>query len=271
MTLLLVDEDTRFARALGSELERTGECQVLTADTPSAAMRLVSNEGIHCVVSGLALTTNLGLPLLLFMAAMHPHIPVVVLDDNPHGSGSDLSAWYGAAATLPRRSSADEVWSRLDQTHTLTSCLPGGHLSGGSVLPTSLAAAGLLTEENTMAIEELFADIRTTNGYLAGGLMTFTGDLIYAQSNDATIDVEVVGATLNDIFRNAHAASIQLTGNPCRELIIQTPAVHIIMNCSGVDSLAHVHSIVVVKSDGNRTLMELHVKKMLPKAMEEVA
>jgi predicted regulator of Ras-like GTPase activity (Roadblock/LC7/MglB family) len=121
-----------------------------------------------------------------------------------------------------------------------------------------------------MAVEELFADIRTTNGYLASGLMTFTGDLIYSQSNDATIDVELVGATLNDIFRSAHAASNQLTGHPCSQLIIQTPASHIIMNCSGVDSVAHLHSIVVVKSDGNRTLIELNVKKMLPKAIEEI-
>jgi len=102
-------------------------------------------------------------------------------------------------------------------------------------------------------------------------LFTVTGEVLVQDTVDANIDLGMVGATFNDIFRTAHEASIKIGLDACKESVISTPKGVIIMRCSGVKAKVHYHSIVIMTVDGNQALAKMEMEKMVPKVMEELA
>ena len=64
-----------------------------------------------------------------------------------------------------------------------------------------------------------------------------------SDSIDQNINLEIVGATFNDIFRSAHEASKKIGLLACNETTIETPKGIIVMLCSGIDEKAHLHLI----------------------------
>jgi predicted regulator of Ras-like GTPase activity (Roadblock/LC7/MglB family) len=101
--------------------------------------------------------------------------------------------------------------------------------------------------------------------------MTFTGEMLASDSTDSKIDLDMVGATFNDIFRSAHEASKKIGLEACNETVIKTPNGLILMGCSGVHSKVHFHSIVVMDKDGNQALAKMALEKMMPKVMDDLA
>ena len=55
-----------------------------------------------------------------------------------------------------------------------------------------------------MALEKHLLDIKSVKGYQASGIMHFTGELLAFDSVAPNIDLALVGATFNDVFRTAH-------------------------------------------------------------------
>lgn len=121
-----------------------------------------------------------------------------------------------------------------------------------------------------MSLENLLADLKSIKGYKASGVMTFTGEMLASDSVDSSIDLDVVGATFNDIFRGAHEAAGKVGLKATKETIIQTANGTIVMACSGVDSPVHFHVIVVLNTDGNQALAKLSIDKLQPKIMAEL-
>ena len=128
-----------------------------------------------------------------------------------------------------------------------------------------------LKESLKMAMEKHMAELRSIKGYKASAVMDFTGDILASDSVDEKIDLAIVGATFNDIFRSSHEASNKVGLDYCHDLTIETPKGVIVMVCSGVDAKVHFHLIGVVGADGNRALMKLQLDKMVPKLMAELA
>lgn len=122
-----------------------------------------------------------------------------------------------------------------------------------------------------MALENHLESFKSIKGYKASGIMTFTGEMLAVDSTDSKVDLDIVGATFNDIFRSAHEASNKIGLGACNETVITTPNGHIIMGCSGVQSKVHFHTIVVMDKDGNQALAKMTLEKMLPKVMDELA
>jgi predicted regulator of Ras-like GTPase activity (Roadblock/LC7/MglB family) len=121
-----------------------------------------------------------------------------------------------------------------------------------------------------MSLENLLAELKSVKGYKAAGIMTFTGEMLASDTADSSIDLDVVGATFNDIFRGAHEASGKVGLQSAKETIIQTPNGTIVMFCSGVDSPVHFHVISVLDADGNQALAKLSMEKLMPKIMTEL-
>ncbi|MEZ5125941.1 MAG: response regulator [Thermoleophilia bacterium] len=148
------------------------------------------------------------------------------------------------------------------------------NLSGAGLLHTSNEYGRSLEfgaeKEQSRALETLLAELKSVDGYVACGVMSFAGEVLACHSTDSMVDVRLVGAAFNDIFRSAHAASDEIGMKPCNEIVIMTPLGQIILRCSGADSPAHVHVMAVMRSDGNRALMEMNVEKILPKAVAEL-
>lgn len=118
------------------------------------------------------------------------------------------------------------------------------------------------TEEREMALEQHLQELRGVKGYLASGALSFTGEVLASDTVDPNVDLSMVGATFNDIFRSAHDASRKIGLDACRETVISTTRGIIIMHCSGVESRVHFHVITVMTADGNHALAKMTMQKM---------
>lgn len=121
-----------------------------------------------------------------------------------------------------------------------------------------------------MALEKFLEELQSIKGYKASAVMNFTGEILASDSTDPNIDLAVVGATFNDIFRSAHEASKKIGLEACKKTTIETPKGLIVMECSGVDATVHFHVIGILSADGNQALMKMQFDKMIPQVMEEL-
>ncbi|MCB1034157.1 MAG: response regulator [Acidobacteria bacterium] len=124
---------------------------------------------------------------------------------------------------------------------------------------------------STMALETYLKEFKDINGYLASGIMDFTGETLVTDSTSADIDLEATGAVFNDIFRSAHEASGKIGMEACQKMTIATPKGMIVMECSGVDAASHLHFIVALKADGNQALARKTLEKIIPKVVADMS
>lgn len=129
----------------------------------------------------------------------------------------------------------------------------------------------IFKKEDIMALEKHLEGLKEVKGFKAAGIMNFTGEMLASQSEDTNIDLSLVGATFNDIFRSAHEASKKIGLDACKETVISTPKGVIIMRCSGTDAKSHFHLIGIMANEGNQALMKMQIEKMVPAVMEELA
>ncbi len=121
-----------------------------------------------------------------------------------------------------------------------------------------------------MALESYLDEFKEINGYLASGIMDFTGEVLAMHATSDKTPLEAAGASFNDIFRSAHAASEKLGLEACRSLVVTTPKGLIVMACSGVESAAHFHLIAVLGEGGNQALARVTMDKVIPQIMKEL-
>ncbi len=122
-----------------------------------------------------------------------------------------------------------------------------------------------------MSLEEHLMGLKDIKGYMASGVMSFTGEMLANDSADVTLDLALVGATFNDIFRSAHEASSKIGLDYANEMTIETPKGNVIMFCSGVDAKVHFHLIGVVSHEGNEALMNMQMKRLIEPILNELA
>ncbi len=126
-------------------------------------------------------------------------------------------------------------------------------------------------EDAEMALEKYLESLKEIKGYKAAGIMNFTGEMLVCDTDDPNIDLGIVGATFNDIFRSAHEASRKIGLDSCKETVINTPKGVVIMRCSGVDAPVHFHLISILAADGNQALMKMQIEKLVAPIMQELA
>lgn len=122
-----------------------------------------------------------------------------------------------------------------------------------------------------MALAGYLERFKKINGYKASAIMNFAGEIFAQDSNDPNIDISVVGATFNGIFRTAHEASDKIGLEACREAAISTPKGIVLMRCSGVKAKVHFHIIAIFSAEGNQALAKMEMEKMIPAVMGELA
>lgn len=130
--------------------------------------------------------------------------------------------------------------------------------------------AGVIPKETIMSMEEHLQSLREIRGYLASAFMSYTGEVLATDSVTDDINLDLVGATFNDVFRSGHEAAIRIGLEANRETVIKTPKGVIVMQCSGVDAPVHLHFVAVMTIDGNQALMKLRLDAMLPKVVAEL-
>ncbi len=122
-------------------------------------------------------------------------------------------------------------------------------------------------KEEAMNLESYLNDFKDIKGYLASGIMDFTGDLLASHSTNEAVDLGATGAVFNDILRSAHEASQKIGLEACKGLVITTPKGIVVMECSGTDATAHLHFIVVLEEGGNQALARVTMDKIIPQVV----
>jgi predicted regulator of Ras-like GTPase activity (Roadblock/LC7/MglB family) len=118
-----------------------------------------------------------------------------------------------------------------------------------------------------MDLEAPLADVKAVKGYLATGIMQYTGELLAGNSVTESINLSIVGATFNDIFRSAHEVCGKIGLDACREMVLYTPRGIVLMLCTGIKSKVHCHLITILSADGNQALAKMQMEKAGPVIM----
>jgi predicted regulator of Ras-like GTPase activity (Roadblock/LC7/MglB family) len=113
----------------------------------------------------------------------------------------------------------------------------------------------------------LLDETKSIKGYIAAGIMDFTGEVLAAHSASDGTNLAAFGAVFNDVFRGAHEASRKIGLEACRAMTLTTPKGLVIMECTGTDAPVHLHGIVVLQADGNQALARMTLDKVMPQAM----
>lgn len=127
-------------------------------------------------------------------------------------------------------------------------------------------------EEKTMiALESHLDEFKGVRGYIASGIMDYTGETLATHSVSPGVKLEAVGAVFNDIFRSAHEASKKIGLDACRNLVLTTPKGVIVMECSGADRTPHIHVIAILEEGGNQALAKMAISKIIPVVVSELS
>ena len=122
-----------------------------------------------------------------------------------------------------------------------------------------------------MALENHLEELKNIKGYRASGILDYTGELLAGDSADPNIEPDVVGASLNDVFRAAHEASDKLGLHVDKDAVFLGPEGIVLFFCSGVDAGVHLHVIVILEADGNQALVKMNMQKIVPAIVEELS
>ncbi len=198
---------------------------------------------------------------------IHDFIPEAEMDRNMVLSvAHSIRLWEAFSPNTVKNSENERRNAQNKASEEKSVALPSAVSEGRSSVKTDINSH----KENYMAIEKHLTPLRDIKGYKASGIMNFTGEVVAYDSVDPGIDLGLVGATFNDIFRSAHEASKKIGLEACTEATIMTPKGTIVMTCSGVESKVHIHAIGIVSADGNQALMKMQLEKMMPNLIAEL-
>lgn len=121
-----------------------------------------------------------------------------------------------------------------------------------------------------MSMQAVVSEMKSIKGFVAAGIMQYTGELLVGESTSSSVDLALVGATFNDIFRSAHEVCQKIGLEATKEMVLYTPKGIVVMLCTGVKEKAHVHFITVLTNDGNQALAKMTMEKLAPAVMKEL-
>ncbi len=120
-----------------------------------------------------------------------------------------------------------------------------------------------------MDLQKYVNELKGIRGYLAAGVMHYTGDLLVGDASGG-IDLGLVSATFNDIFRQAHDVCLKIGLEAMRELVLYTPKGIVVMLCTGGSDNAHVHMITILSNDGNQALAKMTMERLAPLIVKDL-
>ena len=263
-TVLLID-GTGYAERMSARIARSTGARIITAADLTSALRSIETDEPDGIISGLPMTSD-GLPLLLYVAAHHPGLPVVVLLDEADNDAAQQAEWFGAKAALPRsadpgvlsehvaealgiRPAVDaEIWDRVAAVATRR------HLS----LVVAPPVSRFDPEERLSGLFRGLGAVRGLRGTLA---LDDHGSLLSVVDATGSLDVQSMVATLHGLIEASHAACMDARPGECQTAVLLTGHETIVMSCCA-DASTHVHVVTLVAPDGNCALVELAHKRL---------
>jgi DNA-binding response OmpR family regulator/predicted regulator of Ras-like GTPase activity (Roadblock/LC7/MglB family) len=131
------------------------------------------------------------------------------------------------------------------------------------------AAVAVQPEPRPLSMAELLAGFKTINGYRAAAIMKASGEILAQDAINNKIDLRMVGATLNDFFRNAREATGKIGLETCHEAVLGTRSDILIMGCSGGGDASLV--LAVFDASGNQALGRREMRKVVGRLVAATA
>ncbi|MBI5545953.1 MAG: hypothetical protein HY901_18845 [Deltaproteobacteria bacterium] len=113
-------------------------------------------------------------------------------------------------------------------------------------------------------------ELRAIKGYKASGIISPTGEVLAADSTDPSIDLELVGAALNDLFLSTQTACRSIGLDPCSELLVNLRHGCVLARCSGEPSQEHLQLLCVLSEEGNPALARISLEREANKLLKSV-
>jgi len=261
-TVLLID-GTGHAERMSARIARSTGARIITAADLTSALRSIATDEPDGIISGLPMTGD-GLPLLLYVAAHHPGLPVVVLLDEADNDAAQQAEWFGAKAAIAR--SADpgvlsehvaealgirpvvdtEIWDRVAAVATRR------HLS--------LVAPPPATRLDDL-LSGLFRGLGQVRGLRGSLALDNDGSLLGAVDASGSLDVPRILAPLQALILAGQAACTDAGLEHCETAVLRTGEETLVMSCCA-DASTHAHVVTIVAAEGNRALVELAHKRL---------
>jgi hypothetical protein len=261
-TVLLID-GTGYAERMSARIARSTGARIITAADLTSALRSIETDEPDGIISGLPMTSD-GLPLLLYVAAHHPGLPVVVLLDEADNDAAQQAEWFGAKAALPlsgdpRALSVDvaralgmspsvDIWDRVAEVAARR------HLS----LVVAPPVSRFDPEERLSGLFRGLGAVRGLRGTIA---LDEDGSALSMIDTTGSLDVPGIVATLHGLIRASHSACTGAGLEEFETAVLRTGQKTIVMSCCA-DESTHVHVVTLVAPDGNRALVELAHKRL---------
>lgn len=115
-----------------------------------------------------------------------------------------------------------------------------------------------------MTLESYLERFKNIKGYKAAVIMNVGGEILTQDSIDPNIDLGLLSATFNDLFRKAHQASDKIGFDPCLEAAISTNKGMIVMRCSGGKGKDHYHLIAIFSLETDQILCQAELDECFP-------
>lgn len=155
-----------------------------------------------------------------------------------------------------------------------------GGASGARTIAPGSEAGGTDTrsnrmEANTMAASDKLKELAGLEGFSGAAVYTPTGEALVTMAGDHHL--KEVGVLANHVLLNAQKASIEMGTGRGHQVHVEAEKAHIFVRClnEGTDPLksqpgkAHIHLVLVLKSDAAIGLAKLRVASVIEKLAED--
>jgi CheY-like chemotaxis protein len=281
MSVLLID-DTYSLMAMAKPLANLTGQTVMGASDLCSALKTIEAQKPTAVISGLPLTDDQGMTLLLWVSARHPGLPVVVLLKDFTDELAQQAQWFGAMGTLAKNLDPRVLPCGLAPMLGLPSPVVG---PAPVVLPARVIEPVPFVELPVSRHLTLVPPLRLridTDGALAGMFQGFgqvrghratlaldsDGALLGWTTTDDSIDVRATAEKLQGLIDESHA-SIASELDQGQVAKIQSGSETYMVSCCS-DTGHHVHFVTVLADGGNRPLVELAHKRLHRQLLEVV-
>lgn len=119
------------------------------------------------------------------------------------------------------------------------------------------APAGL----DPLVMAGLLAGFKEFEGYRAGAIVGANGEILFRDAINDGIDLELIGATLNDFFGKAREAADKAGMGACYEAVIGTRSEVLLMGFGGREDIGLV--LAVFEAEGNQALGRREMRRVL--------
>ena len=270
MSVLLID-DTYSIMAMSDPLARlTGET-VLSATDLCSALKLIEAQKPTTVISGLPLTDDLGMTLLLWVSARHPGLPVVVLLEDLTDELAQRAQWFGAMGTLTKSLDPRVLPCGLAPMLGITS--PAVEPMPQPALPTArhltLVPPLKVRIDTEGALLGMFQGLGDVRGHRATMALDSDGSLMSWTTTAENFDVRGTATTLQALITEDHEAFTPVGAAQCQVATIREGQETYVVSCCS-DTGHHVHFATVLAEGGNRPLVEMAHKRLHRQLLEVV-